>query len=71
MPKYASGCRRAPGWHCSPRRVPGRCSSGRAYVIPEDMQAVFVAVAAHRLIPARGSDRDALARRLLAETAVE
>ena len=45
--------------------------SSRAYVIPEDMQAVFVAVAAHRLIPARGSDREALARRLLAETAVE
>jgi MoxR-like ATPase len=43
----------------------------RAYVIPEDLQAVFVAVAAHRLVPARGVDRDALARKLLAETAVE
>jgi len=44
---------------------------GRAYVIPEDVQAVFVPVAAHRLVPVRGSDRDALARKLLAETAVE
>jgi MoxR-like ATPase len=43
----------------------------RAYVIPEDLQAVFVAVAAHRLVPARGIDRDALARKLLAETTVE
>ncbi|MBS0431770.1 MAG: MoxR family ATPase [Proteobacteria bacterium] len=45
--------------------------AGRAYVIPEDLQAVFVAVAAHRLVPARGMDREAMARRLLAETAVE
>ena len=44
---------------------------GRAYVIPEDVQAVFVPVVAHRLVPARGSDRDALARKLLAETAVD
>ncbi|HJU25246.1 MAG TPA: AAA family ATPase [Rhodanobacteraceae bacterium] len=44
---------------------------GRAYVIPEDLQAVFVAVAAHRLVPARGVDRDTLARRVLAETAVD
>ena len=44
---------------------------GRGYVIPEDLQAVFVAVAAHRLVPSRGVDRDTLARRLLAETPVE
>ena len=45
---------------------------GQSYdVIPEDLQAVFVAVAAHRLVPARGMDREAMARRLLAETAVE
>ena len=43
---------------------------GREYVIPEDLQAVFVAVAAHRLIPARGSTREALARTLLAEVSV-
>lgn len=43
---------------------------GRAYVIPEDVQAVFVAVAAHRLIPSRSMSSDALARSLLAEVAV-
>jgi len=42
----------------------------REYVIPEDLQAVFVAVAAHRLIPARSSTREALARTLLAEVPV-
>jgi MoxR-like ATPase len=44
--------------------------SGRRYVIPEDVQALFVAVAAHRLIPAKGGHRDAIARTLLAEVAV-
>jgi MoxR-like ATPase len=43
---------------------------GREYVIPEDLQAVFVAVAAHRLIPARSVTREALARTLLAEVPV-
>ncbi|MEO6968177.1 MAG: AAA family ATPase [Rhodanobacteraceae bacterium] len=43
---------------------------GRAYLIPEDLQAVFVAVAAHRLTPARSTTRDALARALLAEVPV-
>ncbi|HXS74306.1 MAG TPA: AAA family ATPase [Rhodanobacteraceae bacterium] len=43
---------------------------GREYVIPEDLQAVFVAVAGHRLIPARSGSRDALARTLLAEVPV-
>ncbi|HEX7815884.1 MoxR family ATPase [Dyella sp.] len=44
--------------------------SGRAHVIPEDIQALFVALAAHRLVPARGATGDALARALLAEVAV-
>ena len=43
---------------------------GRDYVIPEDLQAVFVAVAGHRLIPARSVTREALARALLAEVPV-
>ncbi|HEX7338601.1 MAG TPA: AAA family ATPase [Rhodanobacteraceae bacterium] len=43
----------------------------RNYVIPEDVQALFVAVAAHRLIPAQGTGRRALARALLADVAVE
>ena len=40
---------------------------GRGYCLPEDVQAVFVAVAAHRLIPAAAStaSREQLARRLL------
>ena len=45
--------------------------AGRAYVIPEDVQAVFVAAAAHRLIPLRSTTRDGLARALLAEVAVD
>ena len=46
--------------------------SGRGYCLPEDLQAVFVPVAAHRLTPAgHGSrDRDTLARVLLADVAV-
>lgn len=43
----------------------------RDYVIPEDLQALFVAVAAHRLIPGQGADRRALAQTLLDEVAVE
>ena len=43
----------------------------RGYVIPEDLQALFVAVAAHRLIPGKGAGRKALARALLDEVAVE
>ena len=40
---------------------------GRGYCVPEDVQSVFVAVAAHRLIPAGTSNhsRDQLARALL------
>jgi MoxR-like ATPase len=44
--------------------------SGRGHVIPEDIQALFVALAAHRLVPARGATGDTLARSLLAEVAV-
>lgn len=43
----------------------------REYVLPEDVQAVFVAVAGHRLIPARTLARDALAQTLLESVAVE
>ncbi|NII10310.1 AAA family ATPase [Oleiagrimonas sp. C23AA] len=45
--------------------------SGRGHVLPEDVQALFVPVAAHRLIPAGTHSRQALARGLLAEVAVE
>ncbi|SEN02096.1 MoxR-like ATPase [Luteibacter sp. UNCMF331Sha3.1] len=44
--------------------------SGRDYVIPEDIQTIFVPTAAHRLVPARGSHREAIARAILAETPV-
>jgi MoxR-like ATPase len=43
----------------------------RGYVIPEDLQALFVAVAAHRLIPGKGASRESLARNLVDEVAVE
>ena len=43
----------------------------RDYALPEDVQAVFVAIAGHRLIPARSVARDALAQALLESTAVE
>ncbi|MBS0381635.1 MAG: AAA family ATPase [Proteobacteria bacterium] len=43
----------------------------RDYVLPEDVQAMFVAVAGHRLIPARNAGRDALAQALLDSVAVE
>jgi MoxR-like ATPase len=44
----------------------------RAYVLPEDVQAVFVAAAAHRITPAGAShrSRDQLAQRLLESTPV-
>ncbi|WNL47968.1 MoxR family ATPase [Dyella sp. BiH032] len=44
--------------------------SGRGHVLPEDVQALFVPLAAHRLVPARGANGDTLARQLLAEVAV-
>ncbi|HLI17191.1 MAG TPA: MoxR family ATPase [Rhodanobacteraceae bacterium] len=43
----------------------------RDYTLPEDVQAVFVPVAGHRLIPARSLGRDALAQGLLESVAVE
>ena len=43
----------------------------RDYTLPEDVQAVFVAVAGHRLIPARNLARDALAQTLLDTVTVE
>ncbi|HTM28494.1 MAG TPA: MoxR family ATPase [Rhodanobacter sp.] len=45
--------------------------SGRGHVLPEDLQALFVPLAAHRLLPARGANGDTLARQLLAEVAVD
>jgi MoxR-like ATPase len=46
---------------------------GRDHVLPEDVQAVFVAVAAHRLVPAADEprSREALAETLLARVAVD
>ena len=44
---------------------------GRGYVLPEDLQALFVPLAAHRLVAARGAGGEALARQLLAEVAVD
>lgn len=44
--------------------------SGRNHVLPEDVQALFIALAGHRLVPARGGDGDTLARQLLADVAV-
>ncbi|HEX8779262.1 MAG TPA: AAA family ATPase [Rhodanobacter sp.] len=44
---------------------------GRGYVLPEDLQALFVPLAAHRLVAARGVGGAALARQLLAEVAVD
>ncbi|SFK25526.1 AAA family ATPase [Rhodanobacter glycinis] len=45
--------------------------SSRSHVLPEDIQALFVPLAAHRLVPARGASGDTLARTLLAEVAVD
>jgi MoxR-like ATPase len=45
--------------------------SGRSHVLPEDIQALFVAVAGHRLLSVRGGNGDTLARQLLAEVAVD
>jgi MoxR-like ATPase len=43
---------------------------GRGFVIPEDVQAVFVAVAAHRLVAAHAAGGEVLAPELLAGVAV-
>lgn len=46
--------------------------AGRAHVLPEDVQALFVEVSAHRLVPESDrAGREELARRLLASVAVE
>ncbi|MEW5835580.1 MAG: AAA family ATPase [Pseudomonadota bacterium] len=45
--------------------------SGRNHVLPEDLQALFVPLAGHRLVPSRGSSGEALARELLAEVSVD
>ena len=45
--------------------------SGRGHVLPEDVQALFVPLAAHRLLSARGAQGDMLARQLLTEVAVD
>jgi MoxR-like ATPase len=45
--------------------------SGRSHVLPEDIQALFVPLAAHRLVPRRGAPGETLARQLLAEVAVD
>ena len=44
---------------------------GRHHVLPEDVQALFVAVAAHRLVPRGDAERATLARTLLDEVAVD
>ncbi len=43
----------------------------RQHVIPEDVQALFVAVSAHRLVPRHGADRAQLAQVLLDEVPVD
>lgn len=45
--------------------------SGRQHVLPEDIQALFVPLAAHRLVTTRGASGDSLARALLADVAVD
>ena len=45
--------------------------SGRGHVLPEDVQALFVPLAGHRLVPARGGSGESLARELLTEVAVD
>ena len=45
--------------------------SDRTHVLPEDVQALFVPLAAHRLVAARGANGETLARTLLAEVAVD
>ena len=46
--------------------------AGRAHALPEDVQALFVEVAAHRLVPeAEASSRDSLAASILKSVAVD
>ncbi len=43
---------------------------GRGFVLPEDVQAVFPAIAAHRLSPVDHGDGEAVARQILAGVAI-
>ena len=46
--------------------------AGRDHVLPEDVQALFAQVAAHRLVPeSEAEGRDALAARILRTVAVD
>jgi MoxR-like ATPase len=45
--------------------------SDRGHVLPEDIQALFVPLAAHRLVASRGAAGETLARTLLSEVAVD
>ncbi|RDS80524.1 MoxR family ATPase [Dyella monticola] len=45
--------------------------SDRGHVLPEDIQALFVPLAAHRLVAARGASGETLARTLLSDVAVD
>jgi len=45
--------------------------SDRGHVLPEDLQALFVPLAAHRLVASRGASGDTLARTLLSDVAVD
>ncbi|HUA78786.1 MAG TPA: MoxR family ATPase [Dyella sp.] len=45
--------------------------SDRGHVLPEDLQALFVPLAAHRLVATRGASGETLARTLLSEVAVD
>lgn len=44
---------------------------GRQHVLPEDLQALFVAASAHRLVPGHGADRKQLAQALLDDVPVD
>ena len=45
--------------------------SDRGHVLPEDIQALFVPLAAHRLVASRGASGETLARTLLSDVAVD
>ncbi len=45
--------------------------SDRTHVLPEDIQALFVPLTAHRMVAARGASGEHLARDLLANVAVD
>ena len=67
----ASGPARAPPSRSSAPPRPTPCSADRAYVTPQDVQAVAVACLAHRLVAeGSGGDGPALVGRILAEAPV-